>query len=217
MLKTMSTYRCDPDPRIDRESERAVGLEESTQAEWLHEVFRDLVKEVYRKVRRERCAETGDGSECCDSVWHGHEQTLKQMVRAYGPSRRHEADNGLRPIYRGRGIRRGDRESTTVREQWLGQIPERTTRGLAVSVGCRFGRLRKQDGMLEESRRFPNVRCLRLWPRPIPVPNQAAVLEQRPGGRSSAEYEFQAGRVVRRSKSHTEPENRRRNRFSHGR
>ena len=77
-----------------------VTLEETTQAEWLHEVIRDLVKEVVVcDPRRNKLLTEGSKGDKPDArklaellrvgivrpVWHGHDRTrgLKQMVRAY--------------------------------------------------------------------------------------------------------------------------------------
>ena len=133
-----------------------VTLEETTPAEWLHEVICDLVKEVVVcDPKRNRLLTEGSKGDKPDarklaellrvgmvrSVWHGHDRTrgLKQMVRAYETFTIDTKRTMLRikAIYRGRGIRtRGSGVyQATQREQWLGQIPEagmRQRAGLAV-------------------------------------------------------------------------------------
>ena len=133
-----------------------VTLEEGTQAEWLHEVIRDLVKEVVVcDPKRNKLLSEGSKGDKPDarrlaellrvgmvrSVWHGHDRTrgLKQMVRAYETFTIDTKRTMLRikAIYRGRGIAAGGSGvyQATQREQWLGQIPgggHAATRGLAI-------------------------------------------------------------------------------------
>src|SRR5207249_5071373 len=101
-----------------------VTFEETTQAEWLHDVIRHFVKEVVVcDPRRNKLL--GEGSKAdkpearklaellraglLRSVYHGHEATrkLKELVRAYETL---TLDVGrtmvrIKAIYRGRGIR----------------------------------------------------------------------------------------------------------------
>ena len=221
-----------------------VTLEESTQAEWLHEVIRDLVKEVVVcDPKRNKLLTEGSKGDKPDarklaellrvgmlrSVWHGHEQTrgLKQMVRAYETFTIDTKRTMLRikAIYRGRGIRTGGSGvyQATQREQWLGQIPETGMRQRAAWLYEQLDQvrtLRKQAkaGMLEESRHHQAVALLRSIPQLGPIRAAQIVATADTPHRfrtkrqfwsysglavvthSSAEYEFQAGRVVRRSK-----------------
>ena len=103
-----------------------VTLEETTQAEWLYEVIRDLVSEVVVcDPRRNKLLTEGSKGDKPDarrlaellrvgmvrSVWHGHEKTrtLKEMVRAYETFTRDTNRTMLRikAIYRSRFGRRG--------------------------------------------------------------------------------------------------------------
>ena len=155
-----------------------VTLEEGTQAQWLHEVIRDLVKEVVVcDPKRNKLLTEGSKGDKPDarklaellrvgmlrSVWHGHEQTrgLKQMVRAYETFTIDTKRTMLRikAIYRGRGIRTGGSGvyQTTQREQWLGQIPEAGMRQRAAWLYEQLDQVRKlrkqaKAGMLAESR-----------------------------------------------------------------
>lgn len=122
-----------------------VTLEETTQAEWLYEVIRDLVSEVVVcDPRRNKLLTEGSKGDKPDarrlaellragmvrSVWHGHEKTrtLKEMVRAYETFTRDTNRTMLRikAIYRSRGIATEGSGvyQATQREQWLGKIGE---------------------------------------------------------------------------------------------
>ena len=138
------------------------------------------------------------------SVWHGHDRTrgLKLMVRAYETFTIDTKRTMLRikAIYRGRGIAAGGSGvyQATQREQWLGQIPE--------------------AGMLAESRHHRAVALLRSIPQVGPIRAAQIVATADTPFRfrtkrqfwsyrglavvthSSAEYDFQGGRVRRRSK-----------------
>ena len=175
-----------------------VTLEEGTQAQWLHEVIRDLVKEVVVcDPKRNKLLMEGSKGDKPDarklaellrvgmlrSVWHGHEQTrgLKQMVRAYETFTIDTKRTMLRikAIYRGRGIATGGSGvyQATQREQWLGQIPEAGMRQRAAWLYEQLDQVQKlrkpaKAGMLAESRHLSE---------------QAAVLELQRSGRRHAE------------------------------
>ena len=167
-----------------------VTLEEGTQAEWLHEVIRDVVKEVVVcDPKRNKLLTEGSKGDKPDarrladllrvgmvrSVWHGHDRTrgLKQMVRAYETFTIDTKRTMLRikAIYRGRGIAAGGSGvyQATQREQWLGQIPEAGMRQRAAWLYEQLDQvrqLRKQAkaGMLAESRHHRAVALLRSIP-----------------------------------------------------
>jgi transposase len=172
-----------------------VTLEEGTQAQWLHEVIRDLVKEVVVcDPKRNKLLTAGSKGDKLDarkladllragmlrSVWHGHEQTrgLKQMVRAYETFTIDTKRTMLRikAIYRSRGIatRGSGVYQATQREQWLGQIPEAGMRQRAVWLYEQLDQVRKlrkqaKAGMLAESRHHGAIALLGTIPQLGPI------------------------------------------------
>ena len=221
-----------------------VTLEEGTQAQWLHEVIRDRVKEVVVcDPKRNKLLSEGSKGDKPDarrlaellrvgmvrSVWHGHDKTrgLKQMVRAYETFTIDTKRTMLRikAIYRGRGIATGGSGvyQATQRAQWLGQIPEPGMRQRAAWLYEQLDQVRKlrkqaKSGLLAESRRHRAITLLRSIPQLGPIRSAQIVATAGTPHRfrtkrqfwsycglgvvthSSAEYEFQAGRVLRRSK-----------------
>lgn len=122
-----------------------VTFEETTQAEWLHEVLRRHVTEVVVcDPRRNKLLGEGSKGDKVDarkladllrtgmlrSVYHGHEATkkLKELVRAYETfsvdTQRTMAR--IKAIYRGRGIATPGRGvyQAKQREQWLEKLAE---------------------------------------------------------------------------------------------
>ena len=221
-----------------------VTLEEGPQAEWLHEVIHDLVKEVVVcDPKRNKLLSEGSKGDKPDarrlaellrvgmvrSVWHGHERTrgLKQMVRAYETFTIDTKRTMLpiKAIYRSRGIPTGGSRvyQVTQREQWLGQIPEAGMRQRAAWLYEQLDQVRKlrkqaKAGMLAESRHHRAITLLRSIPQPGPIRSAQIVATADTPHRfrtkrqfwsysglavvthTSAEYEFRAGRVERRSK-----------------
>ena len=132
----------------------AVRISGSTsQAEWLHEVIRDLVKEVVVcDPKRNKLLSEGSKGDKPDarrlaellrvgivrSVWHGHARTrgLKQMLRAYKTITIGTKQMMLRikAIYRSRGIPTGGSGvyQAAQREQGPGRIPAAGMRQRAV-------------------------------------------------------------------------------------
>ena len=221
-----------------------VTLEEGTQAEWLHEVIRDLVAEVVVcDPKRNKLLTEGskgdkpDARKLADllrvgmvrSVWHGHDRTrdLKQLVRAYETFTIDTKRTMLRikAIYRSRGIATGGSGvyQVTHRQQWLGQIPEAGMRQRAAWLYEQLDQVRKlrkqaKAGMLAESRHHRAIGLLRSIPQLGPIRSAQIVATADTPHRfrtkrqfwsysglavvthNSAEYEFHAGRVLRRSK-----------------
>lgn len=221
-----------------------VTLEETTQAEWLNEVIRDLVKEVVVcDPRRNKLLTEGSKGDKPDArklaellrvgilrpVWHGHDRTrgLKQMVRAYESFTVDTNRTMLRikAIYRSRGIATvgSGVYQATQRAQWLAQIPEPGMRQRAAWLYEQLDQVRKlrkqaKSGLLAESRRHRAISLLRSIPQLGPIRSAQIVATAGTPHRfrtkrqfwsycglgvvthSSAEYEFQAGRVLRRSK-----------------
>ena len=171
-----------------------VTLEEGSQAEWLYEVIRDLVKEVVvcdpkrnKLLSEESKGDKPDARRLAEllrvgmvrSVWHGHARTggLKQMVRAYETFTIDTKRTMLRikAIYRSRGIPTGGSGvyQVTQREQWLGQIPEAGIRQRAAWLYEQLDQVRKlrkqaKAGMLAESRHHRAITLLRSIP-PVAV------------------------------------------------
>ena len=131
----------------------------------------------------------------------------------------------IKAIYRGRGIRTGGSGvyQTTQREQWLGQIPEAGMRQRAAWLYEQLDQVRKlrkqaKAGMLAESRHHRAIALLRSIPQLGPIRAAQIVATADTPYRfrtkrqfwsysglavvthSSAEYEFQDGRIRRRSK-----------------
>ncbi len=172
-----------------------VTLEETTQAEWLHEVIRDLVKEVVVcNPRRNKLLTAGSKGDKIDarklaellraglveSVWHGHDKTrrLKQMVRAYETFSvdTQRTMTRIKSMYRSRGIRTAGIGVYSVRqrEQWLGKLPEA---GMRQRVAWLYEQLdqvrelRKQAKaqLIAEGRRHRAVGLLRTIPQLGPI------------------------------------------------
>ena len=221
-----------------------VTLEEGPQAEWLHEVIRDLVKEVVVcDPKRNKLLSEGSKADkpaarrlaellrvgMVRSVWQGHARTggLKQMVRAYEtfPIDTKRTMLRIKAIYRSRGIPTGGSGvyQVTQREQWLGQIPEAGMRQRAAWLYEQLDQVRKlgkqaKAGMLAESRHHRAITLLRSIPQLGPIRSAQIVATADTPQRfrtkrqfwsysglavvthTSAEYEFRAGRVERRSK-----------------
>ena len=131
----------------------------------------------------------------------------------------------IKAIYRGRGIAAGGSGvyQATQREQWLGQIPEAGMRQRAAWLYEQLDQVRKlrkqaKAGMLAESRHHRAVALLRSIPQVGPIRAAQIVATADTPFRfrtkrqfwsysglavvthSSAEYDFQGGRVRRRSK-----------------
>ena len=172
-----------------------VTLEETTQAEWLYEVIRDLVSEVVVcDPRRNKLLTEGSKGDKPDarrlaellragmvrSVWHGHEKTrtLKELVRAYETFTRDTNRTMLRikAIYRSRGIATEGSGvyQATQREQWLGKIGEVGMRQRAAWLYEQLDQVRKlrkqaKAGMLAESRTHRAIALLRSIPQLGPI------------------------------------------------
>ena len=122
-----------------------VTFEETTQAEWLHEVLRSQVTEVVVcDPRRNKLLNEGSKADKVDarkladllrtgmlrSVYHGHEATrkLKELVRAYETlsTDTQRTMARIKAIYRGRGIQTPGRGvyQAKQREQWLEKLSE---------------------------------------------------------------------------------------------
>ena len=172
-----------------------VTIEETPQAESLHEVMRDVVKEVVVcNPRRNKLLAAGSKGDKADarklaellragmvqSVWHGHEMTrgLKQTVRAYETFSidTKRTMTRIKAIYRGRGI---PTVATGVyqvsqREQWLTRITEAGMRQRAAWLYQQLDQtreLRKQAKarLVSEWRRHRAVALLRTIPQLGPV------------------------------------------------
>ncbi len=177
------------------ESRLLSGSQETTQAEWLHEVIRDLVKEVVVcNPRRNKLLTAGSKGDKIDarklaellraglveSVWHGHDKTrrLKQMVRAYETFSvdTQRTMTRIKSMYRSRGIRTAGIGVYSVRqrEQWLGKLPEA---GMRQRVAWLYEQLdqvrelRKQAKaqLIAEGRRHRAVGLLRTIPQLGPI------------------------------------------------
>ena len=161
------------------------------------------------------------------SVYHGHQatRTLKELVRGYETLSKDTLRTMVRikAMYRGRGIRTPGRGvyQPSQREHWLGLLGEsgarqRTTWLYEELDHLRGLRKRAKLAMLAESRKHRAVALLRTIPQlgPIRCALIVATLDTPHRFRTkrqlwsycglavvthtSAEYEFHAGRVVRR-------------------
>ena len=172
-----------------------VTFEETTQAEWLHDVLRHFVTElVVCDPRRNKLLGEGSKADKPDarklaellragllrSVYHGHEgtRTLKELSRAYetlsGDTQRTMVR--IKALYRGRGIRTPGRSVYQARQHahWLEQLTEpgfRQRVSLLYAELDQLRPLRKQakEAMLEESRRQGAVALLRTIPQLGPI------------------------------------------------
>jgi transposase len=168
-----------------------VTFEETTQADWLHDVVRaHVAKVIVCDPRRNKLLNEGSKADRPDarklaellrvgmlrSVYHGHAgtRTLKELVRAYETLSEDTVRTMVRikALYRGRGIRTpGSRVyQPSQRELWLKQLNEA---GLRQRAGWLFEELdqlrllRRQAkrAMLTESRKHRAVALLRTIPQ----------------------------------------------------
>jgi transposase len=172
-----------------------VTFEETTQAEWLHEVLRTQVTEVVVcDPRRNKLLSEGSKGDKVDarklaellrtgmlrSVYHGHEATrkLKELVRAYETlsvdTQRTMAR--IKAIYRGRGIATAGRGvyQARQRDQWLEKLTEPGLRQRAAWLyeqldQVRTLRKKARQAMLTESRTHRAVNLLRTIPQLGPI------------------------------------------------
>jgi transposase len=172
-----------------------VTFEETTQAEWLHEVLRPQVTEVVVcDPRRNKLLSEGSKGDKVDarklaellrtgmlrSVYHGHEATrkLKELVRAYETlsvdTQRTMAR--IKAIYRGRGIATAGRGvyQARQRDQWLEKLTEPGLRQRAAWLyeqldQVRTLRKKARQAMLTESRTHRAVNLLRTIPQLGPI------------------------------------------------
>ena len=172
-----------------------VTFEETTQAEWLHNVVRRYVAEVIVcDPRQNKLLGKGSKTDKADarklaellrtgslkSVYHGHQGTLKlrDLVRAYETLSDDTQRTMVRikALYRSRGIHTPGREvyQLNQREQWRERLTEP---GLRQRVGWLYQELdqlrplRRQakQAMLSESRQHRAVQLLRSIPQLGPV------------------------------------------------
>jgi transposase len=148
-----------------------VTFEEGTQANWLHEVVREMVTEVVVcDPRHNKLLQSGNKSDRVDAqklaellrngalkaVYHGDHgmRTLKELVRSYDclVSDTTRVMNRLKAIYRGRAIScaghdiyRQDR-----REQWLEKLSER---GAKERASCLYQQLAALRPLRHEAKR----------------------------------------------------------------
>ncbi len=172
-----------------------VTFEETTQAEWLHDVIRHFVKEVVVcDPRRNKLLGEGSKADKPDArklaellragllrpVHHGHQgtRTLKELVRAYETLSEDSQRTMLRikALYRSRGIRTPGRSvyQASQREQWLKQLTEpgfRQRVSLLYEELDQLRPLRKQakPAMLAESHKHRAVTLLRTIPQLGPI------------------------------------------------
>jgi transposase len=172
-----------------------VTFEETTQAEWLHEILRPHVTEVVVcDPRRNKLLGEGSKADKVDarkladllrtgmlrSVYHGHEATrkLKQLVRAYETFSvdTQRTMNRIKAIYRGRGIATPGRGvyQAKQREQWLEKLTEPGLRQRAAWLYKQLDQLKPlrkeaKQAMLSESRAHRAVRLLRTIPQLGPI------------------------------------------------
>lgn len=177
-----------------------VAFEETTQADWLHDVVRGFVSEVtvcdprYNKLLGEGSkGDKIDARKLADllrtgmvrRVYHGNEgsRKLKQLVRGYETLSQDTKRTMVRikAIFRGRGIGTPGRQVYQLqqREQWLQLLTEP---GLRERVGWLYEELdhlkplrrEAKRAMLAESRQHRAVKLLRTIPQLGPI--RAALL-----------------------------------------
>ena len=172
-----------------------VTFEETTQAEWLHDVIRHFVTEVVVcDPRRNKLLDEGSKADKPDArklaellragmlrpVYHGHQgtRTLKELVRAYETLSEDTQRTmvRLKALYCSRGIRTPGRGvyQASQREQWLKQVTEPGLRhrvSLLYEELDQLRPLRKQAkrAMLEESHKHRAVTLLRTIPQLGPI------------------------------------------------
>jgi transposase len=172
-----------------------VTFEETTQAEWLHEILRSHVTEVVVcDPRRNKLLGEGSKADKVDarkladllrtgmlrSVYHGHQATrkLKELVRAYEMFSldTQRTMNRVKAIYRGRGIATPGRGvyQARQREQWLAKLAEPGLRQRATWLYEQLDQLKPlrkkaKQAMLAESRAHRAVSLLRTIPQLGPI------------------------------------------------
>jgi transposase len=172
-----------------------VTFEETTQAQWLHEILRRHVTEVVVcDPRRNKLLSEGSKADKIDarrladllrtgmlrSVYHGHEATrkLKELVRAYEifSIDTQRTMMRLKAIYRGRGIPTPGRNVYQLlqREQWLNKLTEPGLRQRAAWLYEQLDQLKPlrkkaKQAMLTESRAHRAVKLMRTIPQLGPL------------------------------------------------
>src|SRR5947207_463123 len=168
-----------------------VTFEETTQADWLHDVVRHFVAEVvvcdprHNKLLGEGSkADKIDARKLADllrtgmvrPVYHGHEgtQKLKELVRGYETISIDTQRTMVRikAIYRGRGIATSGRGvyQPNQHDQWLGLLREPGARQRMSWLFEKLEHLRRlkrqgKQAMIEESRQHRAVQLLRTIPQ----------------------------------------------------
>jgi transposase len=172
-----------------------VTLEETTQAEWLHELLQAIVAEVVVcDPRRNKLLTAGSKGDKADarklaellrtgmvrSVWHGRQTTrgLKEIVRAYETFAIDTKRTMLRikALYRSRGIPTTGSGVYQVkqRDHWLKQLTEAGMQQRAAWLYQQLDQVRElrkeaKAAVLAEGQRHAAVKLLRTIPQVGPV------------------------------------------------